>query len=292
MPPSSSCPQSLHPLPEFRRIVLAWNQSEEALHAARAAMPLMIAADLVNVVVIDPPGAWSGTLGPPADLLTTMLARQGVKAEVAVIASAGAGIAHTLQRHMRDKAGDLLVMGAYSHSRLRQAILGGTTRSFAGRHHNTDLHDALTSAARVSRPAAPVPTGQGFWHRARTGPIAGRLAPDLTASARRIRAAWPYPPAANRADTGAPVHCHRPKAPLARHLATGAEAAWPKHAPQRKRLTQRRVLQKHVLFIGKAQHNHSRPTGQSPACCASCPDWRDLRAYSGWFVANTRPGLP
>jgi len=121
-------PQSLHPLPEFRRIVLAWNQSEEALHAARAAMPLMIAADLVNVVVIDPP-AHGQERSDPGGLLTTMLARQGVKAEVAVIASAGAGIAHTLQRHMRDKAGDLLVMGAYSHSRLRQAILGGTTRS-------------------------------------------------------------------------------------------------------------------------------------------------------------------
>jgi len=121
-------PQGMTRLPDFRRIVLAWNQSEEALHAARAAMPLMIAADLVNIVVIDPP-AHGQERSDPGGLLTTMLARHGVKAEVSVIASGGAGIAQILQRHIRDKAGDLLVMGAYSHSRLRQAILGGTTRS-------------------------------------------------------------------------------------------------------------------------------------------------------------------
>lgn len=115
-------------LPEMKRVVLAWNQSEEALHATRAAMPLLIAAELVNVVVIDPP-THGQERSDPGGLLTTMLARQGVKAEVSVIASAGVGVAPTLQRHMRDKAGDLLVMGAYSHSRLRQAILGGTTRS-------------------------------------------------------------------------------------------------------------------------------------------------------------------
>ncbi|MCC1481127.1 universal stress protein [Roseibaca sp. Y0-43] len=121
-------PPAMTSLPEFSRIVLAWNQSDEALHAARAALPLLASADLVNVVIIDPP-AHGQERSDPGGLLTTMLARHGVKAEVAVIASAGTGIAYTLQRHLRDNAGDLLVMGAYSHSRLRQAILGGTTRS-------------------------------------------------------------------------------------------------------------------------------------------------------------------
>lgn len=121
-------PPTLTELPDFKRIVLAWNQSDEALHAARAALPLLKAADLVNVLVIDPP-SHGQERSDPGGLLTTMMARHGVKGEVSVIASAGIGIPNTLQRHMRDKAGDLLVMGAYSHSRLRQAILGGTTRS-------------------------------------------------------------------------------------------------------------------------------------------------------------------
>lgn len=121
-------PQDTTSLPDIRRIVLAWDQSEEALHAARAAMPFLSAADLVNVVIIDPP-SHGQERSDPGGLLTTMMARHGVKAEVSVIASGGAGVAQTLQRHARDKAADLLVMGAYSHSRLRQAILGGTTRS-------------------------------------------------------------------------------------------------------------------------------------------------------------------
>jgi nucleotide-binding universal stress UspA family protein len=128
-------PKGADDLPEFKRVVLAWNQSEEALHAARAAMPLLIAADLVNVVVIDPP-SHGQERSDPGGLLTTMLARQGVKAEVAVIAGTEPSVAQTLQRHMRDKAADLLVMGAYSHSRLRQAILGGTTRSLLSETKN------------------------------------------------------------------------------------------------------------------------------------------------------------
>lgn len=121
-------PKDMKTLPEFERVVLAWNQSEEALHAARAAMPLLIAADLVNLVVIDPP-AHGQERSDPGGLLTTMMARHGVKAEVSVIASGGQDVAQTLQRHALDKNASLLVMGAYSHSRLRQAILGGTTRS-------------------------------------------------------------------------------------------------------------------------------------------------------------------
>lgn len=121
-------PDTLDALPDFRRIILAWNQSEEALRAARASIPLLIAADLVNVVVIDPP-RHGQERSDPGGLLTTMLARQGVNAEVSVIAVGAGGVATTLQRHMRDKAADVLVMGAYSHSRLRQTILGGTTRS-------------------------------------------------------------------------------------------------------------------------------------------------------------------
>jgi nucleotide-binding universal stress UspA family protein len=91
-------------------------------------MPLLMAADLVNVVVIDPP-SHGQERSDPGGLLTTMMARHGVKAEVSVIASGGKDIAQTLQRHARDKDASLLVIGAYSHSRLRQAILGGTTRN-------------------------------------------------------------------------------------------------------------------------------------------------------------------
>ncbi len=111
-----------------RRIVLAWNQGEEGLRAARAALPLLRRADLVNIVVIDPPshGAERSDPGGP---LSQMLARHGVKTEVSVLAKTMPRVSDVLCRHVRDEAADLVVMGAYGHSRFRQAILGGTTRN-------------------------------------------------------------------------------------------------------------------------------------------------------------------
>ena len=115
-------------LDSFGRIVLAWDQSEEALHATRAALPLLRAADLVNIVVIDPP-VHGPERSDPGGLLAQMLVRHGVTADVSVLARTLPATSDVLRRHVADKSADLLVMGAYSHSRLRQAILGGTTRN-------------------------------------------------------------------------------------------------------------------------------------------------------------------
>lgn len=120
-------PEAKGGLPSFSRIVLGWNQSDEAIHAARAALPLLQNADSVNLVVIDPP-----THGPersdPGGLLAQMLARHGVSADVSVLARTLPRTSDILKRHVKDKDADLLVMGAYGRSRLREAILGGATR--------------------------------------------------------------------------------------------------------------------------------------------------------------------
>jgi nucleotide-binding universal stress UspA family protein len=107
-----------------RRVVVAWNESGEAMAAVRAALPMLQGADLVSVTVVDPPN-W----GPePGVDLTQMLVRHGVKAEVAVLARTAPRISDVLMRHVRDINADVLVIGAYGHSRLREAILGGATR--------------------------------------------------------------------------------------------------------------------------------------------------------------------
>ncbi len=110
------------------RVVLGWNQSNEALHAARAALPLLKAADLVNIVIIDPP-AQGAERSDPGGALSQWLARHGVKAEVSVLAKTLPRVSDVLCRHARDVDADLLVMGAYGHSRFREAILGGATRN-------------------------------------------------------------------------------------------------------------------------------------------------------------------
>jgi nucleotide-binding universal stress UspA family protein len=120
-------PDGSQDLPEFRRIILAWNQSAEAIHATRAALPLLQAADLVNLVIVNPP-AQGAERSDPGGMLATLLVRHGVEAEVSVLAKTMPRTSDVLRRHLRDKDGQLMVMGAYGRSRLREAILGGATR--------------------------------------------------------------------------------------------------------------------------------------------------------------------
>lgn len=125
--PALILPVGLDPAPKPRRVMIGWNESGEALAAVRAAMPLLQQADAVHVVVIDPP-----THGPnrsdPGGLLAQYLSRHGVKAEIDVLSKTMPRVSDVLLRHVHDMDADMTVMGAYGHSRFREAILGGATR--------------------------------------------------------------------------------------------------------------------------------------------------------------------
>lgn len=110
-----------------RRIVLAWNKSAEAMTAVRRALPVLKQADSVVITVVDPP-AYGAERSDPGGMLCQMLVRHGVKAEVSVLAKTLPRVSDILTRQVRDQGADLLVMGAYGHSRFREAILGGATR--------------------------------------------------------------------------------------------------------------------------------------------------------------------
>lgn len=110
-----------------RRVVVAWDQSREALGAVRQAMPFLMRADLVTVLVIDP-SPHGPERSDPGGLLCQMLVRHGVRAEVQVLARTLPRVSDIMTQHLRDSSAELLVMGAYSHSRFREAILGGVTR--------------------------------------------------------------------------------------------------------------------------------------------------------------------
>ncbi len=109
------------------RVLIAWNESVEALNAIRAALPLLASADAVHVVVIDPP-----THGPnrsdPGGQLSQYLARHGLKVEIDVLSKTMPRVSDVLMRHAGDMDADLIIMGAYGHSRFREAIFGGATR--------------------------------------------------------------------------------------------------------------------------------------------------------------------
>ena len=113
---------------DAKRIIIAWNESSEAMAAVRAALPALIAADSVNIVVIDPP-QHGPDRSDPGGALSQMLVRHGVKAEITVLAKTMPRVSDVLLRHSRDINADMIVMGAYGHSRFREAILGGATRN-------------------------------------------------------------------------------------------------------------------------------------------------------------------
>lgn len=120
--------EALKKLATPRRVLLAWNQSTEALAAVKRALPLLKQADLVDVVVVDPP-ARGPERSDPGGMLCQYLVRHGVKAQVSVLARTMPKISEVLARHALEEGCDMMVMGAYGHSRLREAVLGGATRA-------------------------------------------------------------------------------------------------------------------------------------------------------------------
>lgn len=125
--PALILPDGLAPRPHPKRIMIGWNESTEALTAVRAAMPMLAQADQIRVAVIDPP-----THGPnrsdPGGLLSQYLARHGLRVEIDVLAKTLPRVSDVLARQAVDMDADLVVMGAYGHSRFREALFGGATR--------------------------------------------------------------------------------------------------------------------------------------------------------------------
>ncbi len=110
------------------RLLIAWDDGDEALAACRAALPLVTGADLTEICIIDPPLHGSDR-SDPGGRLAQLLARHGAKVEIAVAARTQTDIGHQLSQHALERGADVLVMGAYGHSRLREAVIGGVTRS-------------------------------------------------------------------------------------------------------------------------------------------------------------------
>jgi nucleotide-binding universal stress UspA family protein len=108
------------------RVVIAWNGSREATRAVNDALPLLERATKVTVLSIDPKDQPESRV-PGADI-ALHLARHGVAAEVASIEGSDIGVGDALLSRVADLGADLIVMGAYGHSRLREMVLGGATR--------------------------------------------------------------------------------------------------------------------------------------------------------------------
>jgi nucleotide-binding universal stress UspA family protein len=111
-----------------QRVSVAWNASPEAARALNDALPILERAQAVDVVMVNSNDEPAHGEQPGADI-ALHLARHGIKVEVQRIETRDLDPANAILSHVADRGSDLLVMGAYGHSRLRELVLGGVTRT-------------------------------------------------------------------------------------------------------------------------------------------------------------------
>jgi nucleotide-binding universal stress UspA family protein len=111
------------------RVLVAWNASRESARAVNDAMPLMAAAKQVIVLAINPRRGIGAQGEVPAADIALHLARHGVKAEAAHTVANDISDGEALLSYAADIAADLIVSGAYGHSRAREMVFGGVTRT-------------------------------------------------------------------------------------------------------------------------------------------------------------------
>jgi nucleotide-binding universal stress UspA family protein len=116
-------------LSSYNRILIAWNGSREAARAAFDALPFIIEAEQVEILVIDPPEDLEADADAGGAEIATALARHGANVAVAMEESDGRAVDDVIQDRVGAIGADLLVMGAYSHSWLRELLFGGITRT-------------------------------------------------------------------------------------------------------------------------------------------------------------------
>lgn len=109
------------------RITVAWDGGRESARAVSDALPLLMKANEVTLLVINPHKGNHGE-EPGADI-GLHLARHGVKAEVRRAEFSDVDTGNAILSQVADLSSDLLVMGAYGHSRLRELVVGGVTRT-------------------------------------------------------------------------------------------------------------------------------------------------------------------
>lgn len=122
-------PFSPGPTRTGNRILVAWNARREATRAVNDALPLLSKAESVTVLVVNPEQWVIAPHGeePGADI-ALHLARHGVTVRVERALSEDVSVGEVLRAKAREIGADLIVMGAYGHSRARELILGGVTR--------------------------------------------------------------------------------------------------------------------------------------------------------------------
>jgi nucleotide-binding universal stress UspA family protein len=124
-----------------KRVLVAWNAGPEAARAIANALPLLARAEEVQVTVFSAEQATGAHGDVPGADIALYLARHQAKVSVTENCANEVDIGSRILNHAADFGADLIVMGAYGHSRTRERLFGGATRT---------LLDSMTAPVLMS----------------------------------------------------------------------------------------------------------------------------------------------
>lgn len=122
-------PQSWNGGTVGRRITVAWHASRQARRAVADSFPLLLAAEAVDLLIVNPERGMKRDGEDPGADMAAYLSRHGVEVNLRHESARGKSVAETIVSHAERMNSDLIVFGAYSHSRISEAIFGGVSRS-------------------------------------------------------------------------------------------------------------------------------------------------------------------
>ncbi|WP_394689234.1 universal stress protein [Hoeflea sp.] len=113
-----------------KRVLVGWDGSREAARATHDALPLLQAASTVEIVVVDPDKLPDIDAPLAGTDIASALSRHGIHANVTNVSRGSGSTSEAIAAQIKASNADLLVMGAYTHQRLREWLFGGVTRTF------------------------------------------------------------------------------------------------------------------------------------------------------------------
>lgn len=109
------------------KMLVAWDGGHESANALRSALPMLQSAGSVHLLSVVEPHKGAGF---PSVEASAYLSRHGIKSELIERERGLLSIEETIENVAAEIGADLIVMGAFGHSRLRETLLGGVTRYF------------------------------------------------------------------------------------------------------------------------------------------------------------------
>ena len=114
---------------EFRKVLVAWSGTRESSRAVFDALPFIQKAETTEILTVDAPDMGNNQPEIAGAEIAAALARHGARVTVTSERSGGIDVTSVIENRVAETGADLLVMGAYGHSRLREFLFGGVTRT-------------------------------------------------------------------------------------------------------------------------------------------------------------------